>query len=275
MADGPYERASRERLLGEAGVGEYKSETWIGNTGSKATDMAHSLDPPPSVKKRGLGVEVFLKLFRIDRESLSATTAQRIHAIISELECRCFDAGETILELGDPIAPNELLVFVNGAVDVRTSAKPPSPEADASTNLAESPIEQPADAHGMDGLRLRAPFFIGEERVLRGSWSTATYVASNGGCKCFVLNEEQIASLMTTGGFCIERTLHMRAFERTLAKHGLHVSILRDTVFVEHFMTFLVKHYAAENLRFLVDLMRECARSSDDVSLQSSLPPQG
>jgi hypothetical protein len=54
----------------------------------------------------------------------------------------------------------------------------------------------------------------------------------------------------------LERTLRLRAFERALAKRGACASVLRDAPFVDHFLHFLVRIHEAENLRFLVELMR-------------------
>lgn len=216
-----------------------------------------------------LSIDVFLSLFRIEREQLSSNTIDKINAVISSLERRLYSPGELIVQQGDPTAPNEMLIFVSGKVKILTNLQPlkttPS-NAVGRDEPANRPADHAATLKECEVIVLSAPFFIGEERVLRGSWSTATYKSEKPGCTCFVLKEDCIVSLMMTGGFDLERTLRLRAFERTLAKHGLHVSILRDTLFVEHFMKYLARHYAAENLRFLVDLIREYTSAKVDCS---------
>ena len=253
-----------------------------------------------------LSTEVFMKLFRIDREACPASIVESMGDIISRLPRRGYGPGEVIARQGDAKAKNELLIFVDGDVTVSSHVKFQQPssgrdglEETAATTTKANGVEEtknnettstgggegagglkekaPApDRSSRSGLRrsrrsmdslddderqsevllaLRAPFYIGEERVLRGSWPTATYVAGRRACHCYVLTERDIAALMLTGGFDLERTLRLRAFERTLAKHGMHVSVLRDAIFVDHFMAFLLRLYAAENLRFLVDLM--------------------
>ncbi|KAJ8601543.1 hypothetical protein CTAYLR_005210 [Chrysophaeum taylorii] len=211
------------------------------------------LDDMADIAIGGLTVDKFLRLFRIERETLAPSTTDKIRNIIMRLEVRYYDPGAVVLQQGDPSAPNELLMFVEGELNAHTSAKTTS----SRTSKSADPLEDlPARAIGDEEVLLAAPFFIGEERVLKGSWPTATYRAGEMRCKCFVMNEAHVTSLTMTGGFDLDRTLRLRAFERTLAKHGMHVSILRDTIFVDHFMGYLVRQYSAENLRFLVDLMQ-------------------
>jgi len=253
-----------------------------------------------------LGIDVFLKLFRLDRDALQPSVVEKMREIVQALPRRPYEPGDVIVSQGDAKAKNELLVFVEGDVHVWShvfqkngppgvssnaaaegAAPPPlskveddeddeererrrrasseeeqrgaSPEgAEASASSEEQGAPRQAAPRQAPVTTVRAPFYVGEERVLRGSWPTATYRAAPGGgtCYCYVLTERDIAALMLTGGFDLERTLRLRAFERTLAKHGMHVSVLRDAVFVDHFMAYLVKFYAAENLRFMVDLMK-------------------
>ena len=229
-------------------------------------------DPPEKYEESGLPIDVFLKLFRIDRDSLQPSVLEKIRDIIARLPTRKYEPTETIVRQGDAKAKNELLVFVHGDVLVwshifKTSsaesltadsalAAPPPFSRTSRSSLGSLDDYTPLVNKDMV-LTLHSPFYIGEERVLRGSWPTATYRASDdSSCTCHVLTERDIAALMLTGGFDLERTLRLRAFERTLAKHGMHVSVLRDAVFVDHFMAYLVKLYAAENLRFMVDLMK-------------------
>ncbi|KAJ1450241.1 hypothetical protein M885DRAFT_532942 [Pelagophyceae sp. CCMP2097] len=101
-----------------------------------------------------------------------------------------------------------------------------------------------------------APFFVGEARVLRSSWPNATYIVCSETAKTFVLTCDDVLALTAAGGFSLERTLRLRAFERALAKRGACASFLRDAPFVDHFLHFLVRIHEAENLRFLVDVMR-------------------
>lgn len=179
--------------------------------------------PSPSNPK--LRVDVFLRLFRI--EELSDGAKDKIKSILNRLVAKQYAAGSIILREGDADAANEMLVFTHGRVAVGEQEQ----------------------------LVLPSPFYIGEERVLKGSWPTATFQAKTK-CRCYSLTSETVADLVMKGGFDLERILRLRAFERTLAMHGLHVSVLRDAVFVKHFMSFLVERYSAENLKFLVEMMR-------------------
>lgn len=270
----PYIVPHEQPLEGTKGVQELKisctnrSNIEIGGSESTWAMRSSIAESPKSLFRHFkqpaedgcLSIDVFLSLFRIEREQLTTNTIDKMNAVISSLERRRYSPDQLIVQQGDPAAPNEMLIFVSGKVKVLTNLHPlktPPSEVVGTEETANRPADHAATLNECEVIVLCAPFFIGEERVLRGSWSTATYKAEKPGCTCFVLNEDSIVSLMMTGGFDLERTLRLRAFERTLAKHGLHVSILRDALFVDHFMKYLVRHYAAENLRFLVDLIRE------------------
>lgn len=190
----------------------------------------------------GLSVDLFCRLFRVD--VVTASSADKVAAIVRSLEKRWYSPGQVMVRQGDAVAANELLIFVEGQVKVQSVSQ-----------RVQSDAPDGAPPH-VDEHVLQAPFFIGEERVLRGSWPTATFSAGTEACKCVVVTEGAIHMLNRTGLFNLERTLRLRAFERTLGKHGMHVSVLRDSVFVEHFLAFLLRLYSAEDLRFLVDVMR-------------------
>ena len=233
------------------------------------------------LKSSSLPFDTFFALFRVDGEHCSGETLERLRWVLASLTERAYQPGEVVQREGDAATPAEMLVFTRGTVEVecapRRSSRSAAPadapaaagalEADGDDADAPAPAPAAGEEKGRPSRRSRddrstavlsAPFFVGEERVLRGSWPTATYrVAGDAGtCSAFVLTEENLNALVATGGFDLERTLRLRAFERTIAKHGMHTSVLRDAVFVDHMMSYLARSSEAENLRFLVDLMQ-------------------